>query len=230
MVLADTKSAVAEAFRTVRTNLQFANLDETRRTMLVTSAGPGEGKSTVAANLAVTMAFSGTRTLLVDTDLRRPVLHKLFGIPNTAGLTSLLTDGAVIGQRAQATRLPNLFVLTSGPIPPNPAEVLLSKAMTKFVESARGDYDCVVFDSPPIVSVADPLILAGLVEGVILVVKSGTYAHELIQRAKSQLEGVKASILGILLNSVDLRRERHYYLYYYYYYHGYGYGYGEGRK
>ena len=226
--LMDPQSALAEAFRTVRTNLQFAAVEQKRKSILVTSAAPGEGKSTTTANLGVTMTQAGLRVLLVDSDLRRSTLHKIFTLPNTAGLTTVLTGQTPLASTTQATRLPKLFVLTSGPTPPNPAEMLMSSAMADLSRKVEADFDLVLYDSPPIISVADALVLAGLLESVLLVVRAGGYPQELINQAKTQIEGVKAKILGILLNSVDFKRDGYYYRYYYYYY--YGYGYGDGRK
>jgi capsular exopolysaccharide synthesis family protein len=232
VTVTDPKSATAEAYRTVRTNLQFTGLDQPKKSILVTSAGPGEGKSTTVANLGVTMAMAGTRTLLVDSDLRRPVLHKLFNLPNTIGLTTVLANTSAAEQSIAAARLPGLFVLPSGPIPPNPAEVLSCRRMLEFAEAAKTQYDLVLYDSPPVISLSDSLILSSYTEGVILVVKCGQYASDLIRQAKAQLEGVKASFLGVLLNSVDFRRNGYYYRYYYrYYYDPYGaYGSHEGAK
>lgn len=223
ITVADPKSPIAEAYRTVRTNLQFVNVDQAKKTVLVTSAAPGEGKSTTTANLGVSMAMGGVKTLLVDSDLRRPTLHKLFGLSNAAGLSSVLADQAPLGRGLHDTQLPNLSVLTSGPIPPNPAEMLASKRMHDTVEQLAGQYDMVFFDSPPVISVSDSMVLASLVDGVVLVVRAGAFPNEVVRNAKAQLESVKANFLGVVLNSVDLRRDGYYYRYYYQYYYGYGY-------
>lgn len=222
--LTDPKSAVAEAYRTIRTNLQFTNLDQSKKTFMVTSAGPGEGKTTTVANLGATMAMAGTRTLMVDTDLRRPALHKAFGVSNALGLTSILSGQAKIEDCIQTGRAQNLHLVTSGPLPPNPAEVLMSRPMADFMQSVKARYDLVIYDSPPVISVSDTLVLGTLVDGVVLVVRSGGYPQEVIRQAKSQLDGVKANVVGVLLNSVDFKRDGYYYQYYYYYYYGYTYG------
>ena len=229
VALSDPKSPIAEAYRTVRTNLQFMNLDQSKKCFLVTSAGPGEGKSTTVANLGVTMAMAGNRTLLVDTDLRRPILHKLFAIPNTVGLTSVLAGQAKVESAIQSGRLANLYFLTSGPLPPNPAEILMAPPMADFLEFARANYDVVILDSPPVISVSDALVLGSLADGVVLVIRSGQYPYGFIRQAKSQLEGVKATLLGTVLNSVDFKHDGYYY-YQYYYYHYYGYSYGSDTK
>lgn len=224
ITLADPKSAVAEAYRTVRSNLQFANLDQPKKSILVTSAGPGEGKSTTVANLGATTASAGARTLLVDSDLRRPILHKLFNLPNTSGLTTILAEKTPPQDAITSTRLSGLFVLPSGPLPPNPAEVLSSRRMVEFAELVKGNFDLVLYDSPPVISLSDAMILSSCVEAVILVVKCGLFPHELIQQAKARLEGVKANVVGVLLNSVDFKRDGYYYRYYYDYYYSSYYG------
>jgi capsular exopolysaccharide synthesis family protein len=225
LVLTDPKSAVAEAYRTIRTNLQFTNLDQSKKTFMVTSAGPGEGKTTTVANLGATMAAAGTRTLMMDTDLRRPALHKAFGVSNAVGLTSILSGQVKFEDCIQTGRAQNLDLLPSGPLPPNPAEVLMSRSMADLM--AR--YDLVIYDSPPIISVSDSLVLGTLVDGVVLVVRSGGFPQEVIHQAKSQLEGVKANVVGVLLNSVNFKRDGYYYQYYYYYNYGYTYG-TDGKK
>lgn len=222
--LYEPKGAIAEAYRTVRANLQFANLDKSKKTYMVTSAGPGEGKSTTVANLAVTMAMAGARTLVVDTDLRRPTIHKLFGLSNVQGVTSVLAKQVALEGAIQKGRLPNLEMISSGPLPPNPAELLMSHQMADLVEALKIRYDIVVFDSPPVISVSDTLVLASLLDAVILVIRSGGYPNDLIRQAKSQLDGVKAHIVGTLLNSVNFKEDGYYYQYYYYYYYGHYYG------
>jgi capsular exopolysaccharide synthesis family protein len=167
--------------------------------------------------------MGGVKTLLVDSDLRRPTLHKLFGLPNTAGLSSILADQAPLDRGLHPTQLPNLSVLTSGPIPPNPAEMLASKRMHDTVAHLAGQYDTIFFDSPPVISVSDSMVLASLVDGVVLVVRAGAFPNEVVRNAKAQLESVRANFLGVVLNSVDLRRDGYYYRYYYQYYYGYGY-------
>jgi capsular exopolysaccharide synthesis family protein len=222
--LYEPKGAIAEAYRTVRTNLQFANLDQSKKTYLVTSAGPGEGKSTTVANLAVTMAMAGARTLILDTDLRRPTIHKLFGLSNTQGVTSILAKQAALETTVQKGRLPNLEMITSGPLPPNPAEILMSRQMADLIEAVKARYDLIVFDSPPVISVSDTLVLGSLVDAVVLVIRSGGYPYEVIRQAKAQLDGVKANVVGTLLNSVNFKEDGYYYQYYYYYNYGYTYG------
>jgi capsular exopolysaccharide synthesis family protein len=218
----DPRSPAAEAYRTLRTNIRFAGLDSPCRTIVVTSAGSGEGKTTTAANFAVVAAQSDTRVCLVDADMRRPALHKVFGLPNANGLTTALLEGATFASVAQPTRVPNLCVLTSGPHPPNPAELVGSHRMRDCIDGAMKDFDLVIFDSPPVISVADALALSAQCDGVLLVVRAGKMPHAVVRRTSEQIEAVKGRILGIVLNSVDLRRDGYYYDYYRYYTAYYG--------
>ena len=213
----EPRSPAAEAYRTLRTNIRFAGLDSPCRSIVVTSAGPGEGKTTTAANFAVVAAQSDARVCLVDADMRRPALHKIFGLTNAAGLTTALLEGSSFHSVAQPTRVPNLVVVTSGPLPPNPAELVGSHRMHDGIEGAVKEFDLVVFDSPPVISVADSLALSAQCDGVILVVRAGKMPHAVVRRTSEQIEAVKGRILGIVLNSVDLKRDGYYYDYYRYY-------------
>ena len=213
----DPRSAAAEAYRTLRTNIRFAGLDSPCRTITITSAGPGEGKTTTVANFGTVCAQADARVCVVDSDMRRPNLHRLFGLNNDRGLTTALLEGRTLSSVSQPTPIPNLSVVTSGPLPPNPAELLGSHRMHECLETATNEFDLILFDSPPVISVADALVLAAQVDGVILVVRSGTMAHVVVRRTSEQIEAVKGRILGIVLNSVDLRRDGYYYDYYRYY-------------
>ena len=153
----DPRSPAAEAYRTLRTNIRFAGLDNPCRSIAITSAGPGEGKTTTAANFAVVAAQAESRVCLVDADMRRPALHCVFGVQNVNGLTTALLEGGTFRDMAQATRFPNLFLVSSGPLPPNPAELVGSHRMHECIESAQKDFDLILFDSPPVISVADAL-------------------------------------------------------------------------
>jgi capsular exopolysaccharide synthesis family protein len=214
---ADPKSPAAEAYRSLRTSIQFAGLDHKCRTILVTSSSPGEGKSTTVANFGVVMAQTGQRVCLIDSDLRRPTLHRVFGLSNSKGLTTALLEGLPFGQVAQATSVPNLFVLTSGPVPPNPAELVGSNRMRESLEAAVDDFDMILLDSPPLVSVSDAVALSSFTDGVVLVVQTGKVPHEVIRRAANQLHAVKGRILGVVMNAVNLKRDGYYYDYYRYY-------------
>jgi capsular exopolysaccharide synthesis family protein len=227
IVVTDPKSPAAEGYRTVRTNLQFAWLDQPHRSIVITSASSGEGKTTTTANLGVVAAQAGSRVCLVDADLRRPSLHRVFGLTNTRGLSTALLENLPFSAMAQGTKVANLSVLTSGPLPPNPSELVGSQRMRQLLEATASDFDLVFCDTPPVISVADALALAAQCDGVILVVKAGTVPHEVVRRAAQQIETVKSRILGVLLNHVNLRRGGYYYDYYRYYHAYYG---GDGQR
>ena len=208
------KSPAAEAFRTLRTSLAFASPDPVR-TLLVTSAGPEEGKSTVVSNLAVAMAQAGKRVLVVDADLRKPQQHRIFEVPNHRGLTNVLVGEADIGEVVTATPVPGVDLVSSGPIPPNPAELLDSDRARSLWPSLAGEYQCVLIDSPPLVAVADSVILSTQVEGVLVVVKAGVTRIDLLRESRALLEKAGARVLGAILNEV--RHAPRDYRYYYYY-------------
>ena len=225
----DPKSVAAEAYRTLRTNLQFSKLDQGSRKLLITSATPGEGKTTTVANLGLAMAQAGERVCLIDSDLRQPSLHNLFGVSNGIGLTVALAEAKSVEQVLVPTTMPNLYLVPSGPLPPNPWELLGSNRMREFVESLLARFDTLLFDSAPIMSVADTAALAALSDGVILVLKSGAAPRDLVRRAVEQIEAVKGKMIGVLLSQVDPRRDGYYYRYFYQYYGG-GYAYGRGNS
>ncbi len=220
-VYRNPKSSVAEACRSIRTNLLFMTPDQPLRTMLVTSSGPREGKSTTVINTGITMAQSGSRVLLVDTDMRRPRLHKAFGVANELGVSSVIMGDATLAQVIRTTEVPNLFVAPCGPIPPNPAELFHAKAFKDFVDAAVGSFDRVIFDSPPVNAVADPLVLSTQVNGVLLVFRASDTPRSLALRALSTLRAVNARVLGAILNDVEAGDSR--YGYYYEAYRRYGY-------
>lgn len=215
------KSPISEAYRTFRTNLQYTKLDRELKAILVTSPGPGEGKSTSVSNLAITMAQMGSRVLLIDSDLRRPVLHTIFKVDRRIGLSNILVGKATIAEAVQRTEIDNLFVLPCGTLPPNPSELLASSAMTRALEEMKQRYDIVLFDSPPIIAVTDAAVLGPRLDGVILVLKSGQTDREAAFRAYSLLKNVNARLLGSLLNGVQIESMYgSYYYYYHYYYYG----------
>jgi protein-tyrosine kinase len=213
----EPKSPAAEAYRTLRTSIQFAGLDHKCRSIMVTSSSPGEGKSTTVANFGVVLAQTGSRVCLVDSDLCRPTLHRIFGLANNRGLTTALLEGLPLSQIAQPTNVPNLSVATSGPLPPNPAELVGSNRMREALEAATGEYDMTLLDSPPVVSVADAVALATFADGVVMVVQTGKVPNEVIRRATGQILAVKGRILGVVMNGVNLKRDGYYYDYYRYY-------------
>lgn len=204
------KSTISEAFRMLRTNLTFTNVDRELHTILFTSSGPQEGKSVVVSNLAVALAQTGENILLMDCDLRKPVQNEIFNLSNRIGMTNLLTGLCTLEEIVQSTELPNLQVLTSGPVPPNPAELLGSKAMEKLLEDVKDRYDVVLLDSPPVVAVADPAILGTKCDGVIVVVRSGYTKIIALKETKEILTKSNAHIIGVVLNDADFNG-RYYY-------------------
>ena len=207
-------SPAVEAYRLIRTNLQYLAVDKPLRSILITSALPGEGKSLTAANLALSFANAGKATVLVDADLRRPVQSAMFGLPNVYGLSALLAGSCTLEEALQAVpRAKNLWVLPAGPTPPNPAELLGSRRAQELFASLVADYDVVIYDTPPLM-VADPLVLAPRVDGVILVVSAENSDYLQSQKAKEALEKVGGRILGVVLNDVPLKQMGYYARYY----------------
>ncbi|MEH7494529.1 CpsD/CapB family tyrosine-protein kinase [Neobacillus niacini] len=209
----DPKSPISEQYRTIRTNIQYSSVDNEIKTLMVTSSGPGEGKSTTAANLAVVFAQLGKKVLLVDADLRKPTVHRTFGVNNLFGFTTVLTKQATLGSTVLETDEKDLYILTSGPIPPNPAELLSSKSMEQFIEEAKEQFDYVLFDTPPLLAVADPQILANKVDGSIYVVYSGKTEIDQAKKAKELLENAQSKLVGVVLNHKELKNNEYYYYY-----------------
>lgn len=216
-------SGVAEAARAVRTNILFMSPDRPHRTLLVTSASPSEGKTTVASCIAIAMAQAGRRVVLVDCDMRRPRLHKVFSTPRDIGVTTALLSPETIEQAILGTHIPNLSVLPTGPLPPNPAEILHSEAFEKLLQQLRERFDNVVIDSPPIAPVTDAAILSTRVDGTVLVLRAGVTRKDVARRAVRSLRDVGGRIVGTVLNAVDFER-RDYGYYHYYAYKKAGYG------
>lgn len=207
-------SVVAEQFRTIRTNIQFSMVDTDLKTLSITSAGPGAGKSTISANLAVSFANEGKKVLIVDTDMRKPTVHKTFRLPNHDGLTTLLTDkSAVLSSIIHRLETENLFVLTSGAIPPNPAELLGSNRMMQLKAELEDIFDLVIFDLPPVIAVTDAQIMASKTDGTIFVINKGGADKEMVLKAKELLDKVQANVLGAVFNRVETKND-HYYAYY----------------
>lgn len=209
------KSPISEAYRVIRTNLQFTSLDNPLKVIMVTSSIPGEGKSTTVTNLAVTFAQTGSRVLIVDADLRKPRLHKLFHITNKRGLTGAIMQLDKVSEFIQDTGVENLSIMTSGTIPPNPSELLGSKKMKNLIEKLEGLYDFVIIDSPPVGVITDAQLLATLSDGVLIVAASAEVTNEALNHSKQLLENVNAKIIGIILNKLE--RESNGYYYYNYY-------------
>ncbi len=210
-----SQSSIAEAYRILRTNLLFSLPGTAGRAILVTSANPGEGKTTTTVNLAESLAHNGARVLAVDADLRRPTLHQRFSIPKTPGLSDLIVGKSQASQAIQNTATKGLQVLSCGYIPPNPAELLGSASMAEVVQALREHYDWVLIDTPPALAMADTPVLCPLVDGVVLVVGAEIGSRPTVQRAVDQLLGVGAKIVGVVLNKVDLERNAYYYSQYY---------------
>lgn len=210
----EPKSIAAEAYRILRTNLQFTNPDRPLKNVLITSPELGDGKSTITANLGVSLAQSGRRTIIVNTDLRRPSVHKLFGVADGVGLTSVLVGQATIEEALRDTGVPGLRLLTAGPMPPNPAELLESQRMRAVIAELEQHADIVLYDAPPVLVVTDAGLVAPHVDGCILVVSIGTTQRELAKAATDQLQQVGARVLGAVVNR--MRQGAGYYYYYYY--------------
>ncbi len=218
IALDEPRSPVAEAYRTIRTSIQFAGVDNPMRTIVITSAGPGEGKSTTAANLAVVMAQTGSKVVLIDADLRKPTQHKRWKLPNTVGLTgALLMDELSdnLDYLLTPTQTENLWLLTSGQLPHNPSELLGSHKLKQLTKQLLKDYDILIFDSPPALAVTDPVILGREMDGVIVVVDSGATREPAIIHVLSEMERVQAHVLGIVINRFQRRGDSGYYYYYY---------------
>ncbi|SDF71583.1 CpsD/CapB family tyrosine-protein kinase [Sporolituus thermophilus] len=210
----DAKSPIAEAYRTLRTNINFAKMGGELRSILFTSAGPGEGKSTTVANTAVALAQTGKRIIIVDCDLRKPVQHKIFGKKNR-GVTNYLVEDTPIDGLLQETGIENLLLLPSGPIPPNPSELLGSPRMQELIAYLQSRADMVIIDAPPVIAVTDACVLASKVDGVILTIASGLVRPEMAKHAKELLIKANGHILGVILNRMEIEEEHAYYYYYY---------------
>jgi non-specific protein-tyrosine kinase len=208
------RSSLAEAYRGLRVNIEFASLDRPLQSLLVTSTAPGEGKTTTATNLAVVFAQAGRRVLLVDADLRRPGVHEYFDLPNTHGLTTMLRGNAVdLEEVAHPTEQPGLRILTTGPLPPNPAELLGSQRMQAVLGILRQGADLVIFDSPPLQAVADSAVLSAFVDGTLLVIDASRSRRRQVRVARETLARAGANVLGVVLNRAA-GKEAHHYGYY----------------
>lgn len=212
------KSPVSEAYRSIRTNIQFANIDKNIKSIMVTSSTKSEGKTTTLSNLAITMADMGKKVIIVDCDLRRPRIHKVFGLTNIGGVSDVLLNSAYYTDYIKNTEIKNLDILTAGQIPSNPSEMMSSNSMRKLLDKIKADYDYMFIDAPPVAIVTDATILSTIADGVIMVCSSGSIEIELAKTAKQALENVGANILGVVLNKVNLESRSSYYSYYYQYY------------
>jgi len=220
-IVKNANSTAAESCRVVRTNILFSSPDRPLKTFVVTSSNPVEGKTMTSINVGIVMAQGGHRTLIIDTDMRRPRVHKIVAVGNDRGISNLILGNAKLEDLVVATDLPNLFVLPCGPLPPNPSELLQSDRFKQVVQMLSEKYDRLIFDSPPLLAVTDAAILSRVVDGTLLVARSGKTHRDALARAKRHLDAVRTTIVGVILNDVDLDRSRSfgYYKYYNYKYY-----------
>ncbi len=212
----DPKAAASEAYRMVRTNIEFSNVDEKKQTIVFTSPRQKEGKSTTIANTAIAMAQSGSKVLIIDCDLRKPRVHKLFRLSNEEGIVNVITSNKDIDDVIHhSDDLENLDIITSGPIPPMPSELLGSKKFEEILEKLKETYDYIFMDSPPVLSVTDSTVLAAKVDGTILVISFGDTTVDAAQTAKKSLERVGAKMLGVVLTKAKVNKSGYYYYYHY---------------
>ncbi len=211
ITLTDPRSPASEAYRTLRTNLIFSGLSEPIHTLVVTSPAPEEGKSTALANIAVTMAQGGKKTILVDCDLRRPSQHIIWGVEQEPGLTTMML-GEAEGMPLREVGVENLRLLTSGPLPPNPADLLTSPRMDAVIERLKGEADFVLFDAPPVIAVTDAALLAAKLDGALLVMRAGRTRRDHAERARDLLQRINVRLVGALLMDapVDIRMGGYY--------------------
>ena len=214
ITLVDPTSPASEQYRTIRTNLQFASsVDRRLQTMVITSSGPGEGKSTTSANLAIVFAKAGQRVLLVDADMRKPTVYKTFQLNNNIGLSTLLSTNDSAMEATQPTMVENLSVLPSGPKPPNPSELLGSQRMNQVTNELKQFFDIIIFDMPPVVTVTDAQIMASKVDGTLLVIRENVTNKESLTKAKELLTLVNAHVLGTVYNGATHTKDQGYYYY-----------------
>lgn len=207
----DPTSMISEQFNTIRTNIRFSSVDKDLKSIMFTSSAPSEGKSTVSNNVAVSWAKQDKRVILIDTDLRRPTIHKTFSVKNRTGLSNYLLGNASLEDIVQSTMVEKLFVITSGPMPPNPSELLGSKRITELFKELTDKYDLMILDAPPVNSVTDAQVLATKVDGAILVVPQAIAEKNGVIHAKKALETVHANILGVVMNRMSKDKLSGYY-------------------
>jgi len=209
------KSPISEAYRTLRTNIEFSSLGEALQIIMITSAQPEEGKTTTAINLAVAFAQANKKVVIVDADLRKPTLHYIFQKHNRGGLSSIIAQQKGIETMAHETHINNLWVIPSGPIPPNPSEMLASGRFDELLGELRAQFDIVIIDTPPSLAVTDPQLVASKCDGVLLVINTGKVKRQAALRVKEGLDRVNARLLGVVLN--NMKRSKADAQYYYYY-------------
>lgn len=204
------RSISAEAYRILRTKIKYSAIDKAIKSIVITAADQGEGKSTVASNLAFTLSKSGNRVIIIDCDLRKPALHRYFGVTNNKGLTDYLVGSYELRDVTKELE-DNLNLITAGTIPPNPAEIIASKKLESFINMLKNNYDYIIIDSPPVMAVTEPRILAAKSDATLLVVRAGKSKLKIIKRAYEELLGVGANIIGTVLNDIDTNRKDNYY-------------------
>lgn len=214
VIIDEPKSPVSEQFRTIRTNITYSSIDTEIKSVLFTSATPNAGKSTTAANVAVAYAQSGKKTLILDADLRRPTMHYTFEMNNQRGLSTAIVNEMEVEEMVRPTDIDNLDVITSGPIPPNPSELIASNKMAQFFKILTLQYDMVIVDSPPILAVTDGQLLSKLVDGTIMVTDVEQNNRDVLTQAKELLHKADASITGVVLNNKKMDTDNNYYYYY----------------
>ncbi|MBP1950576.1 MULTISPECIES: CpsD/CapB family tyrosine-protein kinase [Virgibacillus] len=207
------RSPVSEQYRTIRTNLQFTSVDEELKSIMVTSSGPGEGKSVTVANLAVVYSQQGKKVLLIDADLRKPTVHYTFRLDNLRGLSNMLVGDISLEEAISTSEINNLDIISCGPIPPNPSELLASKKMKQMLNEASQLYDVILFDTPPVLAVTDAQIITNICQGAILVVRSKHTENEAARKAVELLSPGKAKLLGTILNDREQKESQNYYYY-----------------
>ena len=212
IVQKNPKSIAAEAYRSLKTNIQYSSFDKEYKTIVITSSNPGEGKSTTSGNLALTLAEGESRVLLVDCDMRKPSMHNNFRVTNTYGIADILLQRKKVMDVAHMYNK-NLSIITAGKVPPNPAEMLGSKAMSAFLEEMKDHFDYIILDTPPVQVVADAQILSTKVDGTIIVVRAGVTKKEDVHDTVNILKKVNANIIGTVLHAVDNSKNKYYYYY-----------------
>lgn len=211
----DPRSPISEQFRTIRTNITYSRIDTPIKSILCTSATPGAGKSTVAANIAIAYAQAGKRTLLIDGDLRRPTTHYTFELQNIRGLSTAIVNETPINEVVRESEIENLDIITSGPIPPNPSELLVSRKMVLFMKMVKEQYEIIIIDSPPLLAVTDAQVLSKLTDSTILITDVNENNRNSINQAKELLEKADANIIGVILNNKKMNNQNDSYYYYY---------------
>ena len=204
------KSIDAEAYRSLRSNIEYSSFDDEYRVIVVTSSVPGEGKSTTSGNLAIALAQSGNSVLLVDCDMRKPSIHKMFKISNAAGTAELLLRKKLFEEVANKYN-ENLTIITAGKIPPNPSEMLASRAMTAFIKEMKDEFKYIILDTPPLQAVTDAQVLSTKADGVLLIVRAGSTKKELVSNSVDLINKVQGKVIGTVLNGVENKKNNYYY-------------------